>query len=129
MDPHHSSSSPTSLDSLANDVRTLRLSVQVALVSLVILSAAIGLYLFRQVQMIRRQTEFSTRTAEQMAKNYTLNLATQAVDFERQLLEFAKKNPDLQARLAKFYPAHSGTPPSSTPPSSTPPSSTPPGNR
>lgn len=132
MDSLHSSSpsphSSATVDSLAQDLASLRLSVQVALVSLVILSAAVGLYLFRQVSLLRRQAEFTHRTAELMASNYNVNLATQAVDFERKLLEFAKSNPDLQSRLSKYYAggAPSSTPPSSTPPSSTPPSSTPP---
>ena len=128
MDPLHSPSphAPTTVDTLARDLASLRLSVQVALVSLVILSAAVGLYLFRQVSLLRRQAEFSHRTAEFMASNYNVNLATQAVEFERKLLEFARTNPDLQARLSKYYASTpASTPPSSTPPSSTPPSSTP----
>ncbi len=119
---------PPTVESLEQDLGSLRLSVQVALVSLVILSGAIGLYLFRQVSLLRRQAEFTQRTAQQMASNYNFNLATQAVDFERQLLEFAKSHPDLQTRLTKFFPgtAAGSTPSSSVPPSSVPPSLTPP---
>jgi hypothetical protein len=105
MDPLGTSSQnqvPT-LESLDRDLRSLRLAIQVALVSLVILSGSLGVYLFRQVSLLRRQTEASLRTARQMVDHYNLNMATQALNFERQLIEYARTNPAFHERISRFY--------------------------
>src|SRR5690554_4329021 len=81
------------LESLEREVRSMRLAIQVALVSLVILSGSLGIYLFRQVSLLRRQTDTSMRTARQMVDHYNTHMATQAMAFERQLLEYARTNP------------------------------------
>jgi hypothetical protein len=77
----------------------------------------VGVYLFRQVTLLRRQVAASTRMAQQMAQHFNLNVATQGMAFERQLLDFARTNPAFQDRIARFY-ASTSTPPAQFPPPS-----------
>ncbi|MBX3748447.1 MAG: hypothetical protein KF833_24335 [Verrucomicrobiae bacterium] len=125
MDPSPSSASlgtsPPDPRSLEHQVHALRLTLQVTLVSLVILSGALGIYLFRQVSLLRRQVETNARVAHQMATHFNLNVATQAMVFERQLVEFAKTNEAFRQRLTRFYPSNAAPQPhASAPPSPTP---------
>jgi hypothetical protein len=105
-----SSSRSDGLDALERDVRTLRLAVQIIVVSLVILSGSLGVYLFRQVSLLRRQVIASDRMARQMAHQFNVNMATQAASIERQLLAFARTNPAFHAQIAKLY-VGTGSPP------------------
>ncbi|MBL9136838.1 MAG: hypothetical protein JNK85_13280 [Verrucomicrobiales bacterium] len=89
-------------DSVQRELHTLRLTLQITLVSLVILSGSIGVYLYRQVSLLKRQSEANQRSAQQMAHQFNSNFATQYYQFEQQLLSFARTNPELQARLARF---------------------------
>lgn len=98
--PSHAVSHPP--DSLQRDVHTLRLTLQITLVSLVILSGSLGVYLYRQVTLLKRQSEANQRSAQQMAQQFNSNFATQYYHFEQQLLSFARTNPELQSRLARF---------------------------
>lgn len=93
----------SSTDALHRELRSLRLTLQILLVSLVIFGGSIGIYLFRQVSLLRRQAENTTRVAQQMVQNFNENLATPAQNFEKQLVEFARTNPDFQARIGKFF--------------------------
>lgn len=96
------SASP-SPEALQNEIRGLRLALLITLVALVVLGGGVGLFMYRQVMLLGRQTEATTRVAQQMVQNFNVNLKTQAQNFEKQLLDFARANPDLQARLAKYY--------------------------
>lgn len=102
---------PPGESDLHREVRTLRLAVNIALVSLVILSGSIGIYLFRQVSLLRRQVEQTGRLAAQLAHNYNENVASTAQDFERQLKEFASTHPAFKQRIAKFYAPGTNPPP------------------
>lgn len=118
MDPLASdsaSSAPATLDSLDRDFRALRLTVQIMLISLVILSGALGLYIFRQVSLVRRQAENTLRVAQQMALHFNTTIATQAVAFENLLLEYSRTNPAFQARLSRFYNTSNAASPSASP--------------
>lgn len=85
------------------DLRELRLAMGVTLVSLIILAGSLGVYLFRQVSMLRRQNDTATRAANQAFQHYKQNIESQAVRFEQSLLEFAKTHTDLQPRIAKYF--------------------------
>jgi hypothetical protein len=106
-----SSGRPDTMETLERDVRTLRLAVQIIVVSLVILSGSLGVYLFRQVSLLRRQVVASDRMARQMAHQFNVNMATQAAAIERQLLSFARTNPAFHAQIAKLYVANTAAPP------------------
>lgn len=95
-----------SVQDLHRELSSLRLAVQIMLVSLVILTGALGVYLFRQVSLLRRQADASRRLAETMYQNYNLNVATQAQNLEKELLAFANTNAEFRARLARFYPSN-----------------------
>lgn len=118
MDDLSSPTPPRSDASLAAEVRSLRIAVHIALVALVVLASALSVYFLRQVSLLRRQSQNSERVAEQLVQHYTLNVITQAQSFEARLREFAEKDPELKARLAKFYapsPQSSSPPPSPSP--------------
>lgn len=89
-------------DSLQREVHTLRLTLQITLVSLVILSGSIGVYLYRQVSLLKRQSLANQRSAQEMAQQFNSNFATQYYHFEQQIIAFARTNPDFQARIARF---------------------------
>lgn len=121
----------SSQGSLERDLRTLRLTVQIMLVSLVILSGSLGLYLFRQVSLLRRQVDASSRMAHQMATHFNFNLKTQAMAFEKQLLDFGQTNPAFQQQIARYFvsttaPSDQGSSPANAAPGAGPASSTPP---
>lgn len=102
---------PATAPDLTGEVRTLRLAVGVMLVALVILAASLGVYLFRQVAMLRRQSEAAGNAATQAYQHYKQNIEGPAVQFEKNLQEFARTNADLQLRIAKFFPSGAQTPP------------------
>lgn len=121
MDPLSSDSSArlgsASPSSLEQDLGSLRLAVQIMLISLVILSGSVGIYLFRQVSLLRRQTETSGRLAQQMAQHFNVNLATQAQEFEKKLQAFAATNLDFQMRISRYFaPTLEATPAQGAPP-------------
>jgi hypothetical protein len=87
------------------ELRELRLAMGVTLVSLVILAGSLGVYLFRQVSMLRRQNDTATRAANQAFQHYKQNIESQAVRFEQALVEFSKTHTDLQPRIAKYFQA------------------------
>jgi len=99
------SDAPTTED-LRRELGSMKLTVQITLVSLVILTGALGVYMFRQVSLLRRQVQTNQRVAEGLYQNYNLNVATQAQEIERQLLAFAGTNAEFQARFRKFYPSN-----------------------
>ncbi len=107
------------VDPVERDLRSLRLAVQIMLVSLVILSGSMGVYLFRQVSLLRRQVEASTRVAQQLARNFNINVATQAMAFEKKLIAFGRTNPAFNAQISRFFASTSSLPaqPALLPPS------------
>lgn len=88
---------------LQNEIRSLRLALLITLMALILLGGGVGLFMYRQVTLLGRQTDATTRVAQQMVQNFNVNLKTQAQNFEKQLLDFARANADFQARLAKYY--------------------------
>lgn len=119
MDSNHPASplnQGPDLDSLEREVRSLRRLVQIMLVSLVILSGSLAIYLFRQVSLLRRQALASERMAAQMAQHFNSNLATQGMMFEKQLTDFARTNPAFQARITRFFANTSAVPDQATAP-------------
>lgn len=110
------------MDPAEGDLRALRLAVQIMLISLIILSGALGLYLYRQVVLLNRQAKASNVMARQMAQNFNVNVATQAMLFEKSLRLFASTNPAFNAQIAKYFvttsspPFRAGSLPTHTPP-------------
>ena len=96
---------------LLRELRTLRLAFHITLVSLIILSGSIGIYLFRQVSLLRRQVEQSARLATKLATDYNENVAPVAMEFERQLKEFAQTHPAFKQQIAKYYAPGTNSPP------------------
>ncbi len=81
---------------LQREVRILRAVVNLVLVALIILSGSLLLFFFRQVSLLRRQVEAASRVATQAVSNYKEGLEQPALQFERQLQEFARTNPEFQ---------------------------------
>jgi hypothetical protein len=107
MDPISSPTAgilPNDSASLRHELRALRVVVQISLVSLLIFGGSVGIYLFRQVTLVRRQAQLGMRTADDMLKNYQERVQPQAELFEKRLLEFARTNVEFQVRLSKYYP-------------------------
>lgn len=106
------------------ELRVLRLAVSLMLVALIISSGSLGVYLFRQVTLLRRQVDSASRLAAQSYQNYKEQVEPRALAFERQLLDFARTNADFQIRLARYFPEGFETPPGTaaggTPPVTTP---------
>lgn len=106
------------------ELRVLRLAVSLMLVALIISSGSLGVYLFRQVTLLRRQVDNASRLAAQSYQNYKEQVEPRAVAFERQLKDFARTNADFQLRIARYFPEGfeaSGTPGSpGTPPPQNP---------
>lgn len=88
---------------LQRELRTLRLALTIALVSLVILSGSLGIYLLRQVLLLRRQVDQTSRVAAQLAKNYNENISGLAIDFERQLKEYAQSHPAFKQQISRYF--------------------------
>lgn len=101
---------------LHREVRALRLALNIVLVSLLIFAGSIGVYLFRQVVLLRRQFATSSNLAQRMVEQFNRDLAPKAQVFEHQLREFAKTNPEFAAVMAKY----SQSAPAPTAPVSTP---------
>lgn len=123
MDSHRPDSSlnpGSDFETLEREVRALRRLVQIMLVSLVILTGSLAIYLFRQVSLLRRQALASERMASQMAQHFNSNLATQGMVFEKQLTDFARTNPAFQARIARFFANTSAIPDQGTAPANPP---------
>lgn len=91
------------LTQLQREVSGLRVALQITLAALLILSGSVGVYLFRQVTLVRRQAELGTRTADEMTRNYRERVQPQAEAFEKKLLDFARTNTELRSRLAKYF--------------------------
>ena len=92
------------VEELQRSLGALRFALKIALLAMVLIAGSVGIYLFRQVILLRREVEASQRTAMQAARNYNENVLTQAVNFERALLEFSRTNQEFAARLARYFP-------------------------
>src|SRR5690606_20440983 len=73
---------PSPRESFERELRPLRLTLQIVLVSLVIMGGSLGIFLFRQVTVLRRQVDATQRVAHQMVQHYNQNVRTQAMAFE-----------------------------------------------
>jgi hypothetical protein len=82
----------------------LRLAVSLMLVALIISSGSLGVFLFRQVTLLRRQVESATRLAAQSYQTYKEQVEPRAAAFERQIKDFARTNADFQLRIARYFP-------------------------
>lgn len=112
MEPLSSSRSDSSLGgsaSVQNELQSLRLTLQITVVALVILAGSIGIFIFRQVSLLRRQAEATGRQAQQLVQFYNTSVATQAVHFEKRIQDFALSNPDFRARIGKYFGQPEGT--------------------
>ncbi len=102
--------SPTSRPSSApvidvhGELRVLRLAVSLMLVALIISSGSLGVYMFRQVTLLRRQVETANRLAAQSYQNYREQVEPRALAFERQIKDFARTNADFQLRIGRYFP-------------------------
>ncbi|MGE3310087.1 MAG: hypothetical protein AB7O66_08965 [Limisphaerales bacterium] len=117
MDPIDSPRTGLRLDDTQRELQTLRLTLQITLAALVIFAGSLGILVFRQVSLLRRQTEATTRQAQHAAQVFNSTIGPQAQSFEKRLQEFAETDPEFKARLARFYPpSESATnPPSQSP--------------
>ncbi len=124
MDSIDSPRTESGLDDTQRELQTLRLTLQITLAALVILAGSLGILVFRQVSLLRHQTEATTRQAQHAAQIFNSTIGPQAQSFEKRLQEFAETDPEFKARLARFYPPSETNPPAQSPPS-TPPAATP----
>ncbi len=93
--------------------------------ALVPVAGCLLLFFFRQVSLLRRQVENASRIATQAVSNYKEGLEQPALQFERQLQEFARTNPDFQVRIARFF-APAGSPTTAGAATNPPPEAQPP---
>jgi len=96
------------------ELQSIRLALQISLAALVILAGSLGVYMFRQVSLLRRQTENATRQAQHMVNLFNTTVGPQAQAFEKRLHEYAQGDPEFQTRLSKYYPPRAGQTPSDT---------------
>ncbi len=94
------------------ELQSIRLALQISLAALVILAGSLGVYMFRQVSLLRRQTENATRQAQHLVNLFNTTVGPQAQAFEKRLHEFAQGDPEFQTRLSKYYPPRAGQSPS-----------------
>lgn len=104
MDSIDSPRTESGLDDTQRELQTLRLTLQITLAALVILAGSLGILVFRQVSLLRHQTEATTRQAQHAAQIFNSTIGPQAQSFEKRLQEFAETDPEFKARLARFYP-------------------------
>jgi hypothetical protein len=115
MDSPHSLSALGGADATQRELHTLRLTLQITLAALLILAGSVAILIFRQVSLLRRQTDATTRQAQQVAQIYNSTIGPQAQNFENKLLAFAETNAEFKTRIARFY--GSSTPSNSPAPS------------
>lgn len=118
MDSPHSLSALGDADPTQRELRTLRLTLQITLAALLILAGSVAILIFRQVSLLRRQTDATSRQAQQVAQIYNSTIGPQAQTFENKLQAFAETNAEFKARIARFYGA--STPANSPAPSNPP---------
>jgi hypothetical protein len=94
------------------ELQSIRLALQISLAALVILAGSLGIYMFRQVSLLRRQTENATRQAQHLVNLFNTTVGPQAQAFEKRLHDYAQGDPEFQTRLSKYYPPRAGQSPS-----------------
>ncbi|MBI4662611.1 MAG: hypothetical protein HY735_27680 [Verrucomicrobia bacterium] len=85
-------------DPLVQAYRSLRTLLQIVLVSVLILTASVFVFLLREVGEARRQVKELT----QFVANYEKNSVPHLRLFRDRLIEFAKHNPDFVPILSKY---------------------------
>src|SRR5688572_33205769 len=90
-------SSP-SIESLTEEVRSLRLTTTIILAVLACVGAALTIYLYRQVTTMNRQVVDGKR----FVNDFQSNAAPKISWFINNLQAFAKTNPDFNPILAKY---------------------------
>ena len=98
------------LEALEAESRTLRLQFVVALVTLIIFCASLNVFLFRQTSNVRKQTS----EAGKFVANYNTNTAPQLGIFVGRLQDYAKRDPEFQKVLARYF--NPAAAPSAAPP-------------
>lgn len=119
LDTSHPTSTFGDSTATQREIQTLRLTLQISLGALVILAGSIGVYMFRQVDLLRRQADVTSRQAQQLAQVYNSSFGPQAQGFEQRVQAFAASDSNFLARIARFYGTPSGTtipPQTSAPP-------------
>lgn len=103
IDSPHSGSALDGAESTHRELQTLRLTIQITLAALVILAGSVGIMIFRQVSLLRRQTDATTRQAQHVSQIFESTIGPQAQAFEKLLREFAETDPEFKTRIARFY--------------------------
>jgi hypothetical protein len=84
--------------------RQVALQRQVTLLGfvLLVLAGSVFIFLFRQVQLARRQADGLQNAGEQVLARYRTNLEPRALMLERDLRELARTRPELAQLMARF---------------------------
>jgi hypothetical protein len=107
-----------SLESLQQAYQSLRTTVDILIVVIVVLSGSLNIFLLRQVSLVRREVEDRQR----FLTDYEHNSVPLMNDFVLKLQAFAKTNPDFAPILAKYWrstnppPASQAVPPKKSTP-------------
>lgn len=112
LDSPRSSSTFGGADSTQRELQSLRLTLQITLAALLILAGSLGILVFRQVSLLRRQAEATTRQAQHLGQIFSSTIGPQAQAFEKRLQEFAESDPILKTKIARYY----GPPDTTNPP-------------
>jgi len=103
LETPHVASTFADSDATRREIQSLRLTLQISLGALVILAGSIGVYMFRQVDLLRRQADAASRQAQQLAHVYNSSFGPQAQGFEQRVQAFAASDSNFLARIARFY--------------------------
>lgn len=90
-----------SVSSAEQSLQSLRLLFVAALATLLILSASLNLYLYKQSKLARQELDKTQPVVAQMAAEYNQKSIPLINDFLARLQAFAKTNPDFYPILAR----------------------------
>jgi len=109
IDSPRSFSAREGADPTQRELQSLRLTLQITLAALLILAGSIAILIFRQVSLLRRQTDATARQAQHLVQIFNITIGPQAQAFENRLQSFAETNAEFKSRLARFYGPTSAT--------------------
>ena len=101
---------------LREEIQSLRTYILSVMIVLIILSASLGGFLFKQYRMARRQTVLVWAESGANVDEFRTNTAPKAKELWLKLTEYAHTRPDINPLLMKYEKYVTVSPPAGSPP-------------